>query len=66
MGPAMACNMAAASSAERTMGPMWSREDDNGNTSDFGTRPHVGFRPVMPFRALGNLMNPRVSLPREP
>ena len=45
------------------MGPTWSRDGASGMVPVTGTRPNVGFRPVMPHIADGMRTLPAVSVP---
>ncbi|MNK96140.1 hypothetical protein D3C87_1164070 [compost metagenome] len=62
----MAASIAPASAALRVIGPMWSSEAASSKAPWRLTRPHVGFRPVMPLAADGKRIDPPVSVPSAP
>jgi hypothetical protein len=62
----MTPSSAAASAALRVIGPIWSMDSARANTPARLTLPQVGFKPVMPFIAEGERIDPSVSVPRAP
>jgi hypothetical protein len=62
----MAASMAAASAAQRVIGPRWSSDADSTKEPWRLTRPQVGFSPVTPFMVEGKRIEPPVSEPIEP
>ncbi len=56
----------AASSAERVIGPTWSRSRGQGDDSAERDAPYVGMSPVTPDQCAGPRMEPPVSLPEGP
>ena len=59
----MAASMAAASATRRVIGPIWATVP-KALAGKAGTRPKLGFNPVMPLKAEGTRIEPPPSVPR--
>ena len=58
-------NKIAASSTVFVIGPAWSNEDANATIPHLDTLPYEGFKPTVPVKEAGCLIEPPVSVPRE-